>query len=178
MKDKHLAPAEQSLPQERILIMGIGNTLLCDEGFGVHALYYLQRHYDWPDNVTLVDGATRGLMLMAELMDCDLAIILDIVLGGGEPGTTYLLGDDELGKALSFRQSMHQTSLEDILVSCDLAGHRPRTLVFGFEPFDYRSASELPSPQAARLLPGFCRKVTRELAKMNIVAAREKEENN
>lgn len=154
---------------KRILILGIGNTLLCDEGFGVHALRYLRNNYTWPENVRLVDGGTLGLMLMAELLECDLAIILDIVLGDAQPGSMYLLDKGDFDKSLSLRQSMHQTCLEDVLVSCDLVGHRPEVMVFGLEPFDWQSASAEPSPAARALLPDFCARVVKELAAKNIV---------
>lgn len=152
----------------RILILGVGNTLLGDEGFGVYALRKLEEDWKWPDNVKLVDGGTLGLMLMAELMECDLAIILDIARGGGRPGSFYRI--DDLAGSLSDRHSMHQTSMEDVLVSCDLAGHRPQALAFAMEPFDMENISaELTAKAQERLLP-FCEKVIAELAKMGIKA--------
>ena len=65
----------------RILIMGVGNVLLCDEGFGVRAVAYLEEQYDWPDNVQFLAGETGGIMLMPEIQSCDLLVVLDVVLG-------------------------------------------------------------------------------------------------
>lgn len=151
--------------EKRILILGVGNVLLCDEGFGVWAVDYLQKNYLWPDNIRLIDGATLGLMLMAELLECDFAVILDIVLGNQKPGTFYLLENDNLNQSLSFGQSMHQTSLQDVLISCDLAGHRPEALLFGLEPFDWQTPKAQLSEEAQKLLPQFCQKVVAELEK-------------
>lgn len=53
---------------KRILILGVGNILLTDEGFGVRAVEYLKAHYRWPEGVRLMDGGTQGLMLMPELL--------------------------------------------------------------------------------------------------------------
>lgn len=156
------------MKNKAILILGVGNTLLRDEGFGVHAVYFLQQHYQWPANVSLVDGGTRGLMLMSELMEADLAVILDIVLLGHKPGTIYFLQKDNLDCSLSFGQSMHQTGLNDILASCELAGHRPETIVFGFEPFDYISLKASLTPEAEELLPIFCGKVVNVLKDMGV----------
>lgn len=155
---------------KRVLILGVGNTLLGDEGFGVHAIRHLERHYCWPDNVKLVDGGTLGLLLLAELLECDLAIILDVACGGYPPGTFYQLEATDLDPALSFRQSMHQTSLGDTLVSCDLAGHRPDALIYAMEPFDIQNVQARLTEGAQDRLPQFCEKVVRELAKIGIEA--------
>ena len=162
------SPSPETPP--RILIMGVGNILLCDEGFGVRAVAYLEEHYDWPANVQFLAGETGGIMLMPEIQSCDLLIVLDVVLGGEAPGTVYLLENDDLRKSLSFRDSMHQTDLLDTLVTCELAGHRPETIAFGLQPFDYQSMVMQLSPQAEAMLPTFCRKVMEELERRGIRA--------
>lgn len=154
----------------RILIMGVGNVLLCDEGFGVRAVAYLEENYDWPENVRFLAGETGGIMLMPEIQSCDLLVVLDVVLGGEAPGTVYLLENDDLRKSLSFRDSMHQTDLLDTLATCELAGHRPEALAFGLQPFDYHSMVMQLSPQAEAMLPTFCRKVVDELQRRGIRA--------
>lgn len=159
------------MDNRRILILGVGNTLLCDEGFGVRAMDYLERHYQWPANVRLVDGGTLGLLLMAELLECDLAIVLDIALGGQKPGAFYRIESEQLDRrSLAPRQSAHQTSISDTLISCELAGHRPEAVVFAMEPFDFQSPRAAISPQAQALLPAFCAKVVEQLAGMGIAA--------
>lgn len=152
---------------EKILVLGLGNILLADEGFGVRALYYLLDHYEWPDNVHLMDGATQGLMLTGDLLDCDLAVILDVALTGSPPGTTILVEDEIFPEKP--RGSMHDASLADILLTCELAGSRPKTLVFAIEPWDCRNLTGELTPQAADALPGFCEKVTRELKTYGVV---------
>lgn len=149
---------------DRILLLGVGNTLLGDEGFGVAALSWLELRYAWPANVRLLDGGTRGILLMPDIMDCDFLLVLDVVLGPGKPGSFYLLDGDDIGQALSFRISMHQTSLADVLGLCQLAGHRPAAKVVGFEPFDWQTPSSSITAGAAELLPAFCARVIRELA--------------
>lgn len=150
---------------ERILLLGVGNTLLGDEGFGVHALRHIEHKYALPDNFRLLDGGTLGLMLMAELMECDLAVILDIALGGKRPGTFYRIEGDDLGARSVPLQSLHQTSLADVLISCELADHRPKAIVFAMEPFDINCPQAGLSTEAAQRLPAFCAKVIEELAR-------------
>ena len=123
----------------RVLIMGVGNILLRDEGFGVAAVNHLEKNYYWPENVRLQEGATQGLLLMSELEECDLLVVLDVVLGGKEPGTVYLLENEDLSRSLSFQGSMHQTDLLQTLQVCELAGCRPQCLAFGLQPFDWRT---------------------------------------
>lgn len=148
----------------RILVLGVGNTLLGDEGFGVHALRYLERNYDWPDNFRLVDGGTLGLLLMAELMECDLAVILDVARGGEKPGTFYRISQSELLPNLTLRQSAHQTGIADTLLCCELAGHRPESLIFAMEPFDMAEVRAELTDEAQALLPRFCARVVEEIS--------------
>lgn len=138
---------------EKILVLGVGNILFTDEGIGVRAVEYAQEHYAFPGNVTLLDGGTLGMSLMDALLDCDVAFVLDAVLGGGEPGAIYRLTGDDLRKSVSFRDSMHQTDLVDTLIFCDLMGHRPEAVVLGMEPVDYQTMQPELSPQAVERLP-------------------------
>ena len=156
------------MAKTKVLLLGVGNILLRDEGFGVAAVQRLERDHVWPDNVTLMDGGTLGLLLMPHIMDCDLLVVLDVVLGPGEPGTIYRLAGEDLRKSLSFRDSTHQTDLEDTLVSCELAGHRPEALVIGIQPGDWQSLSTELTPELEAQLPRFCAKVVEELARHGV----------
>ena len=163
-------PSGGRVDDKKILILGVGNILLTDEGFGVRAVEYLETHYRWPERVRLMDGGTQGLMLMPELLECDFLVVLDVVLGPEAPGTVYLLEGEDLRKSLSFRDSMHQTDLLDTLITCHLAGHRPEAVIIGLQPFDYKTMQVGLSPQAQALLPEFCRKAVEEMARRGIVA--------
>ena len=152
----------------KILILGVGNLLMRDEGFGIHAIKYLREHYIWPENTRLVDGGVMGLMLMQELMDCDLAIILDIALGECEPGAMYMGWAEDLGAALTMPYSMHHTDLKDGFISCDLAGHKPEAVLFCIQPLDFANVDINLSPLIAKKLPEFCGKVVAFLKDRNI----------
>lgn len=150
------------------LILGIGNILLGDEGFGVMAINYLEEHYTFPEEVRLLDGGTRGLMLLGEIIECDFLVVLDIMLGGEKPGSIYLVEDEEIPVRVNFRHSMHEANLNDMLASAELAGNRPRALVFGFEPFDFKTLNPSPTPEALKLLPEYCDRVAAELARRGL----------
>ncbi len=165
---------KDDLREKKVLILGVGNILLRDEGFGVASVNYLEQHYLWPGNVRLLDGGTSGLMLMPEIMDCELLFVLDVVLGGDEPGSIYLLQGEDLRKSLSFRDSMHQTDLVDTLIHCELAGFRPKAVVFGIEPLDWQDLGTELSPALGSRLELFCRKFVEYLGRDFGIKAREK----
>lgn len=152
----------------QILILGVGNVLYTDEALGVKAVNTLAKNYTFPDNVSLLDGGTLGLGLMDTLMNCDLAIIIDAVTSGHEPGTMYRLEGDDLRKSMSFSDSMHQTDLVDTLIMCGLAGKRPDCIVFGMEPLDYESLDTNLSPIIEKNLPRLIAEVLKELTKLGV----------
>ena len=81
---------------ERILVLGVGNILYTDEGIGVRAMELARERWDFPENVTLLDGGTLGMGLMDALPSCDIVFVLDAVLGGGEAGAIYRLTGSDL----------------------------------------------------------------------------------
>jgi hydrogenase maturation protease len=122
---------------ERIVVLGVGNILLRDEGVGVRAVEELQRRYGFPDNVSVVDGGTQGLWLLSTLQECDHLIVLDAVMGKSEPGAIYRLTGDDLPKGLRAKQSAHDSDLVECLNLCKLIEVGPQTcVVLGVQPAD------------------------------------------
>ena len=101
---------------------------------------------------------------------CNLLIVVDAVLGGGEPGTLYRLEGEGLRESMSFRDSMHQTDLVDTLIYCDLAGHRPDAVVIGMEPADYHTMEIGLTPVCQARLPDLAGKVVEELRARGVIA--------
>jgi hydrogenase maturation protease len=141
---------------KKILILGVGNILYADEGVGVRAVERLLATYAFSDNVTLLDGGNLGMRLMGPLMEADACIVLDAVLGGDVPGTIYRLTGEDLRKSLAFKDSMHQSDLVDTLISCQLVGKRPDTVVIGMEPLDFKSMAVELTPTITERLPAMC----------------------
>ncbi len=154
--------------RKKVLVLGVGNILFTDEGIGVHAIRYLLRHVTFPDTVRLLDGGTLGLGLMDAIMDCDLLVVLDAVLGDQAPGSLYRLEGDDLRKSLSFRDSMHQTDLVDTLLYCELAGHRPAAVILGMEPQDFQSMGLELTPPCAAALPELAQRLVAELTSQGL----------
>lgn len=131
---------------KKILILGVGNILLADEGVGVRTVEKLQKEYVFSENVEVIDGGTLGIRLMDCIMDCDHLIVVDAVQNGQAPGTLYRLLGDDLRKSMSFKDSMHQADLVETLTHCELIGHRPQSVVIGIEPKEYAPWSEELTP--------------------------------
>ena len=131
---------------KRILVLGVGNILFTDEGIGVRAVEVMERFYEFSDNVTLMDGGTLGTRLMDPIMNCELLIVIDAVLGDGPAGSIYRLTGEDLRKSLAFKDSMHDTDLVDTLIMCELVGNRPDAVIIGMEPQDFHTMALELSP--------------------------------
>ncbi len=122
---------------ERIVVLGVGNILLKDEGVGVRVVEQLIERYDFPENVKVIDGGTQGLWLMSTIQESDHLIVVDAVLGDGAPGTIYRLERDDLPKGLRAKQSAHDSDLIEALNLCGLLGKGPKSVVVvGIQPKD------------------------------------------
>ena len=99
------------MPEKRILVLGVGNILLRDEGVGVRVVERLQADYSFSPNVSLLDGGTLGIKLMEAISSSDVLIVVDAVLNGHPPGTFYRLTGEEVRKSVAFKYSLHQTDL-------------------------------------------------------------------
>ncbi|MFG1422135.1 HyaD/HybD family hydrogenase maturation endopeptidase [Roseixanthobacter liquoris] len=124
------------MADDRILVLGIGNILWADEGFGVRVVEAIDRDFVMPDAVTLLDGGTQGLYLLPHLEDADIVVIVDAVDYGLPPGTLHLLSDDEVPAVLGARKvSLHQTGFQEVLALLQLRGCAPRVLrLVGVQP--------------------------------------------
>lgn len=141
---------------EHILVLGIGNILWADEGFGVRVVEALDRAFTFPDHVTLLDGGTQGLYLLPALEEADVVVILDAVDYGLPPGTLHCLSDGDVPAVLGARKlSLHQTGFQEVLALLQLRDCLPRHLrLVGVQPHtldDYGGG--LTPPVAAQVAP-------------------------
>ncbi|UVK35859.1 HyaD/HybD family hydrogenase maturation endopeptidase (plasmid) [Mesorhizobium sp. AR10] len=127
-----------SSPSPRILVLGIGNILWADEGFGVRAVETFHKAYRVPDNVTVLDGGTQGLYLVQFVNEHDRLMVFDAIDYGLEPGTMKIVEDDEVPKFTGAKKmSLHQTGFQEVLSAADLMGHYPdRLVLIGCQPLD------------------------------------------
>ncbi|HEY3309143.1 MAG TPA: HyaD/HybD family hydrogenase maturation endopeptidase [Desulfuromonadaceae bacterium] len=148
----------------KTLIFGAGNLLLTDEGFGVHFIQYLQKHYTFPPEVELYDGGTLGIMVSHMLEDAEQVYLVDVIEAQGEPGDIYRYDKDDfmLGK-LPIKMSPHQIGIQEVLALSEIRGRCPeRIALFGVIPQSYEAGVELSSLLAQRL-PGLAELVVEEI---------------
>ena len=135
-----------------ILVLGIGNVLLTDEGVGVRALNELERRYTFPENVELLDGGTAGIELLRHIRNRDYLIIIDAMKFDQEPGTVSRVEGQDVPAAFRTRISPHQLGLSDLLAAAMLTDELPKNLVlFGVEPESLDIGLELTNAVEASL---------------------------
>jgi hydrogenase maturation protease len=98
-----------------LLVLGLGNVLLEDDGVGAVAVADLVDRYELPDGVRVVDGGTLGLSLLSYLAEADDVILVDAVNADGEAGTFVRLDGDDVAPAVATRLSPHQVGVADLL---------------------------------------------------------------
>jgi len=119
-----------------ILVLGIGNVLWADEGFGVRCVEALQSRWRFAPKVSLADGGTQGLYLLPLVQGAGRLIVFDAVDYGLEPGTLKVVEDDEVPAFLGAKKmSLHQTGFQEVLALAQLSGQYPGQLVLiGCQP--------------------------------------------
>lgn len=120
----------------KVLILGIGNVLWADEGFGVRCVERLAETWQFGDDVRLLDGGTQGLYLLPFLEEADILIVFDAVDYGLAPGTLKIVEGDAVPHFMGAKKmSLHQTGFQDVIATAYLMGYCPETLLLiGCQP--------------------------------------------
>ena len=118
------------------LILGIGNVLWADEGFGVRCIEALAESRAFEEGVTLLDGGTQGLYLLPFLETATHLVVFDAVDYGLEPGTMKIVEGDEVPRFMGAKKmSLHQTGFQDVIATAQLMGYCPKHLLLvGCQP--------------------------------------------
>ena len=137
----------------QFLIYGAGNLILSDEGFGVHFVRHLERHYEIPDNVELYDGGTLGIMVHFKFEEADKVILVDVVDAAGEPGDIFRYEREEIMlKRIPVKMSPHQIGLQEMLLISEMRDAPQAELTFfGIIASSLEPGSTLSPPLAAGL---------------------------
>jgi hydrogenase maturation protease len=155
-----MAPREK---QRRIMILGVGNLLLSDEGVGVHIARKLME-MDFPPEVRVVEGGTDGFGLMYILLEADRLILIDAVKGGGPPGSIYRFEIEDCPSFPdTYKTSIHQISILEVINLSGLIGSPPRTTIIGVEPKCLGMGMDL-SPEIEAKIPRVIELIRKEVA--------------
>lgn len=124
------------MDSKRILVLGIGNLLWADEGFGVRCVEALNEGWSFPPQVNLMDGGTQGLYLLPYVQEADCLLVFDAVDYGDEPGAMREVIGDQVPRFMGAKKmSLHQTGFQEVLMAAELTGKLPQELVLiGVQP--------------------------------------------
>ena len=122
--------------QPSVLILGIGNVLWADEGFGVRCVERLAARWSFGPGVTVLDGGTQGLYLLPFMEAADRLIVFDAVDYGLVPGTMKIVEDEAVPAFMGAKKmSLHKTGFQDVIATAQLMGYCPeRLLLIGCQP--------------------------------------------
>ena len=148
-------PADPLLQENQarpVLVLGLGNILLQDEGIGVRVLQRLQHAYAFPPDVELLDGGTAGMALYEHVIDRSHLIVIDAVNTGDPPGTLVTLEHDQVPAYFRTKVSPHQMALSDILAALQIGGQPlPKIVLFGIVPVSLATGIGLSESVAEKL---------------------------
>ncbi|MBW2057100.1 MAG: HyaD/HybD family hydrogenase maturation endopeptidase [Deltaproteobacteria bacterium] len=149
--------------RKKILILGVGNLLLSDEGVGVHVAERMME-MELPPGVEVMEGGTDGFGLMHVILEADRLILVDAVKGGGPPGSVYRFDVEDCPTAPDvFKTSVHQISILEVIHLSGLIGSTPQTTIIGVEPKSTSMGMEL-SPEVEAEIPKVIRTVQEVVA--------------
>lgn len=146
----------------KIMVMGVGNILLSDEGLGVRFLDELKSK-KLPENVEILEGGTAGLELVHLIQEVDFLIIVDAVNAQAEPGALFRFHPENIKMfPKQCEVSFHQIGIIDVLSMAKVLGQVPQTLVFAIQPKSLEWGLDI-SPEIQALFPRLTEFVLNEI---------------
>ena len=141
----------------KIVVMGIGNTLLQDDGVGIHVTELFRTTQAVDSSINVIDGGTIGLSLLPEIEDADAVIIVDASEIGERPGTMRIFREREIDRLLSGkRRTVHEVALADLFAAAEIRGRSPGIrILIAIQP----ASTELgldPTPAVKAAIPVAC----------------------
>ena len=156
----------------RTLILGIGNTLLTDEGVGLHVVQALTPDFDGHPDITLLDGGTLSFTLAGPIEEAEALIVVDAANIRSAPGTWKLFEGEAMDAFLlgNRKSTVHEVGLTDLRAIAILAGHWPeRRALLAIQP-EIVDWGEQPTPAVAAAIPPVCAAIHGLLERWNHAA--------
>lgn len=145
----------------KTLVLGIGNTLLTDEGVGVHVIQALEPMLTDLSDVTLLDGGTLSFTLAGPIEESDALVVVDAANIKAAPGEWMMLEGEAMDRFLlgNRKSSVHEVGLTDLRAIALLAGHWPdKRAMLAIQP-EVVDWGEAPTPAVAAAIPPACRAI-------------------
>ena len=144
--------------KDRILILGLGNLLMGDEGVGIHAVRYMKQQ-KLPEFADIEDGGTGGFHLLSLIQAYPVVIIIDAAVGEDAPGTVRVI-EPKFSKDFPKSLSSHDIGLKDLIDTASLLGNLPRFFLIIVSVKDWRDLKIELSPEVAAAIPEVYKKTT------------------
>lgn len=148
---------------QKTLVLGLGNTLLSDEGAGVYVIRELARTQPLRDDLEFMDGGTLSFTLAGAIEDSHALIVVDTAHLDAEEGSVGVFAGEAMDQFVTTgkKSSVHEVSLVDLLAIARLEGHLPeRRALVGIQP-KYLDWGDGPTPEVAKAIPVACGEVMR-----------------
>ena len=137
---------------QKITILGIGNTLFSDEGVGIHLLPLLEEALKEVDQVEIIEGLTDGMRLLGPVEEAENLIIIDAINAGKEGGTIISLVGEEIPAYFGIKMSIHQLGFQEVLLAAKMRERYPKQIVmFGMQPTSLELGVELTETNRQKL---------------------------
>jgi hydrogenase maturation protease len=152
---------------KKLLVLGVGNILMMDEGIGVHAVHeFWKEKEDWDETrVDFIDGGTFTQDIFYLFEEYEKVLVLDVVRAKHTPGTIYSLDEEELIHNEKQVLSLHDVDLLDSLDMAEMRGHRPKVKVVGIEPEKIDWGLEM-TPTLVKAFPSFMKVARTHIKKL------------
>jgi hydrogenase maturation protease len=121
-----------------VTVLGIGNILMGDEGFGIHFTKWFSQRYCATGDVRIIDGGTLGYALLDIICSCDHLIVVDVLKVQDSPGSIYRFNKEEMETHLPPPTTAHEVTFPDVLFKAELMGELPDTVFLCIVPQDYK----------------------------------------
>jgi hydrogenase maturation protease len=158
--------------KQKITILGVGNILLTDEGFGVHFVRWLSERYQPSENVSVIDGGTLGYALIDIICSCDILIVIDVLKAKDIPGSIYRFNTQEMQAHMPPPTTAHEVTFFDVLFKVELMDELPETIFLCIVPQDYGNMNLEMSPVMRDNFPVMEKFLLAELSKLNVALER------
>jgi len=154
--------------KDRITILGLGNVLLQDEGFGVHFVRWFENNYRVPENVRIVEGGTLGYGLLDTVCSCDRLLVIDVIKVNEEPGSVYRFTKEEVDAQMLEPTSAHEVSFHDVLCKAELIDELPEVIFLCIVPYKYKDMGLELTPSIRKKFYAVARLLLKELSSYGI----------
>jgi hydrogenase maturation protease len=156
------------LKNRNVVILGIGCTLLADQGFGVGVVQALDDAYEFSSSVQIVDGGLIGVALTGIIADADHLIVVDVIRNKGAVGDFYRFSGAQILERLTARNSVPQVEFLEALAHCQALDDPPEAILLGVEPEDTDTLACELTPALSGKMSAMMDRVLEELDRVGV----------